>query len=70
MVLFMLLLPNVSPAQEITSLFGMSRRRPPFHYTYSYLFYPIVTSIEPFGTAYGGGGTLIDMFDTDTHFLK
>jgi len=43
----------------------VERRRAQYHDEYSYFVYPITTRIAGFGTAYGGGATLVNVAGTD-----
>lgn len=48
--------------------FPIERRRDPFQYSFSYLIYPIFINLDPYGSAFGAGGTAIDIMDTDMDF--
>ena len=45
--------------------FPIERRRDPFLYSFGYLVYPIYINLDPYGSAFGFGGTAIDVMDTD-----
>ena len=65
----LLLLSLIFLAQSVMAFDIVERRRDQFGKEFSYYLFPYASTIPGLGKAVGGGGTVLNMFDTDADLL-
>ena len=66
-IVVLLVIFGISVCQA-DSWFDVKRRRDQFGKDFGYFIYPLVGDIPGLGSAYGAGGSVLNMFNTDTDF--